>query len=170
MLDAPLEERWRGRRPPFDQAFVAFDELPAAELRDLLERFVEILEVECGGVSLNVGDDWHEHDGVILGSSRSSWRDLRECVATLDALRNSSPEDWAVRKGWYDEGNHFYLRWLMQDDWIDNGIAPAAAGGCVDVSCSTALASQIVEAAKAGGLTPALVEDAASYFDREWGG
>jgi hypothetical protein len=169
-MDDNLETRWRARRPPFDAAFVAFDDLEPEALRGLLAEFVARLEAGRSHLALYQLEDWHEHDGFVCRAVVRSWKELAQNAATLDALWRASSDDWEVRSAWYPVDHSFYLRWMLLVDWLDDGGGPERPGGCLDVSGEREMVEQLIGVAEQCGCSPTTVEDAATYFDQAWGG
>lgn len=165
-MDPTLERCWKSGTAPFDGVTVydaSDDEITLLSLRHSALAVVEILQQKFPAASLRIFDDWHEHDGFISPSSKTTWSEVRDRLTSDDSFLFFKTGDFQVSKAIYPEGLEFFLR-----IYIDEEAKPGDGVGELDVTVPLNTAGTISDALRS--LLKPKTESARSYFEKRYGG
>jgi len=101
--------------PPNGVAFRIADEIPVADLCTEMRRVVVFLQnLTPTSPSLQLYDDWWEHDGLHFDKGCIKFHELFSMVETPRTLFDATPDDHAVFVGVAPEGSRWYLRFRAE--------------------------------------------------------
>ena len=171
-MDAELDRLWRDSCPPFDGLTITMnDYLPLLLFQQILAAVVERLYTYRPEASLFHNMDWHEHDGIINESQPTSWKKLRDLVASIENLQDRFYlADTSVRDGIFPAERDYLLRYYVDfPDATPWEPAPLPTG-IIDVTCQRPLALQIESAMQTVGVSNLDILPAKAFFDSRYAG
>lgn len=133
-----MYRRFRAGDPPFDGDVAWTEHLPLEVGRRALALAIDTLADRFPEAALVASDDWHEHDGVVLPGWETTWDELRQVVASEQALAAASPGDTHVFRACRDRDGRFLLRFIVEEgpggpsDALEVGIDLAADPDTLD--------------------------------------
>ena len=102
--------------PPNGVVFRIAEEIPVADLCELLRRVVRFLQdLSLSAPSLRLYHDWWEHDGLHFDKGGIKFHDLFAMVETPRAVFDATPDEHAVFVGVAPEDSQWYLR--LRAEW-----------------------------------------------------
>jgi len=116
-MDEILENSWKNRTKPFDNESLCLNDLVRiSDLRQSILAIFEILQIRYGNEELFVNDDWHEHDGFITPSRKTSWQLIEETLKSDKSLYESRHGDFCVYNLLFTRNRDFVLRIYVSDE------------------------------------------------------
>jgi hypothetical protein len=105
--------------PPNGVAFHIAEEIPVADLCDLLRRVISFLQnLDVSSPRLRLYHDWWEHDGLHFDERATDFHKLFAMVENPRAILDVTPDEHAVFVGIAPEDSRWYLR--FRAEWDDD--------------------------------------------------
>jgi hypothetical protein len=114
-MDKTLTAAWNNRSKPFHRKTFFACDIPIATLRQVLQSIVAHCErsysrSDCVMIKF---EDWHAHDGRIVGREATSFAAIHALLASDEALIQSGLRDHDVFQALYPNSNDFLLRYAV---------------------------------------------------------
>lgn len=109
-----LDDAWKTAGPPFhDDTIMSADPISVALLSRVLRSIAGYIRQRCASMELEIGEDWHAHDGFRTDGQPISFDKFLALVSSNDALRKRSPGDSYVFLAVYPKTHDFLLRFRV---------------------------------------------------------
>ncbi len=162
-----METLWRDGRQPFHAETIRPPEdLTVADAVEAISSALDHIGSYYPGSRLHVFDDWHEHDGLLVGGKVRMIEFLRKEVSSPESYVASHSDDFLVYRSVYPDTLDFLLRYsLCEAD--GEGEVPAARGAHWTF---TGYGFDLYEMKKRWERYGVVSEPSADYFKRRYGG
>ena len=127
-MNVILDDAWKAAEPPFhDNTIMSADSISVALLSRVLRSIAGHIQQGCANTELEIGEDWHAHDGFRTEGHPISFDNFLALVSSEETLRKRSPGDSYVFLAVYPKTHDFLLRFrVIPDDERQEG-DPAVA-------------------------------------------